>query len=97
MPCVLPVIALKGLSLVKSANESKSSITLNAGAYVAGVILTFMAIATILVSLKNVEKLSVGISTTKPNCGNDTTNTYFGIGVCLITDLSLGSGLGKTR
>ena len=37
MPCVLPVIALKGLSLVKSSAESNSSVTLNASAYVVGV------------------------------------------------------------
>ena len=53
MPCVLPVIALKGLSLVKSSAESNSSVTLNASAYVVGVIATFMTIAAILVSLKN--------------------------------------------
>ena len=53
MPCVLPVIALKGLSLVKSASESKTSVTVSAGAYVVGVIITFMIIAFTLVTLKN--------------------------------------------
>ena len=96
MPCVLPVIALKGLSLVKSANESKSSITLNAGAYVAGVILTFMAIATILVSLKNAgEVIGWGYQLQNPIVVTILGTLIFGIGVYLITDLSLGSGLGK--
>ena len=57
MPCVLPVIALKALSLVKNANESKSSVTINASAYVFGVILTFMIIASLLISLKNAGEL----------------------------------------
>ena len=57
MPCVLPVIALKALSLVKNANESRSSVTMNASAYVFGVILTFMVIASLLISFKNAGEL----------------------------------------
>ncbi len=63
MPCVLPVIALKGLSLVKSSAESNSSVTLNASAYVVGVIATFMTIAAILVSLKNAGEMIVYLIT----------------------------------
>jgi len=96
MPCVLPVIALKGLSLVKSSAESNSSVTLNASAYVIGVIATFMMIATILVSLKNAgEMIGWGYQLQSPFIVSILSILIFGIGVYLITDLSVGGDLGK--
>jgi len=96
MPCVLPVIALKGLSLVKSSAESNSSVTLNASAYVVGVIATFMTIAAILVSLKNAgEMIGWGYQLQSPIIVTILSILIFGIGVYLITDLSVGGSLGK--
>ena len=96
MPCVLPVIALKGLSLVKSSAESNSSVTLNASAYVVGVIATFMTIAAILVSLKNAgEMIGWGYQLQSPFIVSILSILIFGIGVYLITDLSVGGSLGK--
>ena len=96
MPCVLPVIALKGLSLVKSSAESNSSVTLNASAYVVGVIATFMTIAAILVSLKNTgEMIGWGYQLQSPFVVTILSILIFGIGVYLITDLSVGGSLGK--
>jgi thiol:disulfide interchange protein DsbD len=96
MPCVLPVIALKGLSLVKSSAESQSSVTLNASAYVLGVIVTFMTIAAILVSLKNAgEMIGWGYQLQSPFIVTILSILIFGIGVYLITDLSVGGSLGK--
>lgn len=96
MPCVLPVIALKGLSLVKSSAESNSSVTLNASAYVVGVIATFMTIAAILVSLKNAgEMIGWGYQLQSPFIVTILSMLIFGIGVYLITDLSVGGSLGK--
>ena len=96
MPCVLPVIALKGLSLVKSSAESNSSVTLNASAYVVGVIATFMTIATILVSLKNAgEMIGWGYQLQSPFIVTILSILIFGIGIYLITDLSVGGSLGK--
>ena len=96
MPCVLPVIALKGLSLVKSSAESNSSVTLNASAYVVGVIATFMTIAAILVSLKNAgEMIGWGYQLQSPFIVTILSILIFGIGVYLITDLSVGGNLGK--
>ena len=52
MPCVLPVIGLKILSFAKQAGASRSKIiTLNL-AYAAGLIATFVALASIAVSLR---------------------------------------------
>ena len=96
MPCVLPVIALKGLSLVKSSAESNSSVTLNASSYVVGVIATFMTIAAILVSLKNAgEMIGWGYQLQSPFIVTILSILIFGIGVYLITDLSVGGSLGK--
>ena len=96
MPCVLPVIALKGLSLVKSSAESNSSVTLNASAYVVGVIATFMTIAAILVSLKNAgEMIGWGYQLQSPFIVTILSILIFGIGIYLITDLSVGGSLGK--
>ena len=96
MPCVLPVIALKGLSLVKSSAESNSSVTLNASAYVVGVIATFMTIAVILVSLKNAgEMIGWGYQLQSPFIVTILSILIFGIGIYLITDLSVGGSLGK--
>ena len=96
MPCVLPVIALKGLSLVKNSSESNTSITVNAGAYVAGVIITFMIIAITLVSLKNAGQLiGWGYQLQSPFVVTILAGLIFSIGVYLITDLNIGSNLGK--
>jgi thiol:disulfide interchange protein DsbD len=96
MPCVLPVIALKGLSLVKSASDSKTSVTVNAGAYVVGVIITFMIIAFTLVTLKNAgELIGWGYQLQSPFVVTILAGLIFAIGVYLITDLNIGSSLGK--
>ncbi|MBX9686215.1 MAG: thioredoxin family protein [Candidatus Obscuribacterales bacterium] len=56
MPCVLPVIALKVMSLTKQAGgDRKSSIKLGS-AYTAGTLATFAALATIIVSARALGK-----------------------------------------
>tara|TARA_Y100001935_G_scaffold253072_1_gene258370 strand:- start:1726 stop:3738 length:2013 start_codon:yes stop_codon:yes gene_type:complete len=96
MPCVLPVIALKALSLVKSSAESNSSVSLNAGAYVFGVIATFMLIAFTLVSLKNAgELIGWGYQLQSPFVVTILATLIFFIGIVLVSDLNLGSSLGR--
>lgn len=51
MPCVLPVIAIKVLSFVRQAGESRSHIFLLNVAYSAGVIAVFLTLATLAVAL----------------------------------------------
>lgn len=53
MPCVLPVVSLKILSFVKMAKESRSVIFKHGIAFSAGVILSFWALATLLLVLKS--------------------------------------------
>ena len=96
MPCVLPVIALKALSLVKSSAVSNSSVSLNASAYVFGVIATFMAIAITLVSLKNAgELIGWGYQLQSPFVVTLLSILIFAIGIVLVTDINLGTGMGK--
>jgi thiol:disulfide interchange protein DsbD len=96
MPCVLPVIALKGLSLVKSSAKSNSAVSLNAGAYVAGVVATFMTIALTLVSLKNAgELIGWGYQLQSPFVVAILATLIFVIGITLITDLNIGASLGR--
>jgi len=96
MPCVLPVIALKALSLVKNANESKSSVTMNASAYVFGVILTFMIIASLLISLKNAgELIGWGYQLQSPFIVTLLCLLIFSIGLILVTNIDIFSSSTK--
>ena len=96
MPCVLPVIALKALSLVKNANESRTSVTLNASAYVFGVILTFMIIASLLVYLKNAgDIIGSGDQLDSPFVVTLLCLLIFLIGLILVTNIDIFSNSGK--
>jgi len=96
MPCVLPVIALKALSLVKNANESRSSVTMNASAYVFGVILTFMVIASLLISFKNAgELIGWGYQLQSPFIVTLLCLLIFSIGLILVINIDIFSSAGK--
>ena len=96
MPCVLPVIALKALSLVKNANESRSSVTMNASAYVFGVILTFMVIASLLISFKNAgELIGWGYQLQSSFIVTLLCLLIFSIGLILVVNIDIFSSAGK--
>ena len=52
MPCVFPVLSIKALSLVKNADKEPKHVRMSGLAYTAGVILSFLAIAGLLVAFK---------------------------------------------
>ena len=52
MPCVFPVLSIKVLSLVESSRESGDSIRLHGLVYAAGVVLSFVLIALLLILLR---------------------------------------------
>ncbi len=52
MPCVLPVLSLKALSLAKKADHSTRTVRLQGLAYTAGIIFSFLVIAIILILLR---------------------------------------------
>ena len=53
MPCVLPVISLKLFSLIKNKESSRGKLLRHNLAYTAGVIFSFLTLATIILILKN--------------------------------------------
>ncbi len=52
MPCVLPVLSIKVLSLVEQSGEDKKTIWRHGLAYTAGVLLSFLAFALIVIGIK---------------------------------------------
>jgi len=54
MPCVLPVISLKLFGLIKYKNESRTKIIRHNVFYTAGILVTFVALALIIVLFKSV-------------------------------------------
>ncbi len=48
MPCVLPVLSLKALDLLEISQKSPGKAALQGGAYTAGILLTFLALALLL-------------------------------------------------
>lgn len=52
MPCVFPIISLKALSLAKTAHGERRTIRIAGWAYTAGVLISFVAFALILIALK---------------------------------------------
>ncbi len=52
MPCVLPVLSIKAMSIVKQAHEDKSVIMKHSFAYTGGILVSFLALAAVIVILK---------------------------------------------
>jgi thiol:disulfide interchange protein/DsbC/DsbD-like thiol-disulfide interchange protein len=53
MPCVFPVLSMKALSLVKSVDKDTSHVRLSGVAYTLGVVLSFLAVAGLLIALQS--------------------------------------------
>jgi thiol:disulfide interchange protein DsbD len=53
MPCVFPVLSIKVLSLVKHSGEAAARVRLHGLAYTAGVLAAFLALAGLLIALKD--------------------------------------------
>ncbi|MCD4817761.1 MAG: thioredoxin family protein [Candidatus Cloacimonetes bacterium] len=52
MPCVLPVLSIKAMSIVKQSHQDRTQIFRSSMAYTAGIIFSFLVMATIIVILK---------------------------------------------
>lgn len=52
MPCVFPVLFLKGLSLVNSGNEEKSRLRVHGLVYTAGIVASFWILVAVLLGLR---------------------------------------------
>ncbi len=60
MPCVLPILSLKVLSVAKKARSQAGEVRKQAFAYTAGVVLSFMVLAAILLLLQKLLGQSLG-------------------------------------
>jgi len=52
MPCVFPVLFLKGLALVNSGNEERARLRLHGLVYTAGILVSFWALVAVLLGLR---------------------------------------------
>jgi thiol:disulfide interchange protein DsbD len=52
MPCVLPILALKALALAKKAKASRMAAAQQGMAYTAGVVISFLLMATVMLAIK---------------------------------------------
>lgn len=52
MPCVFPVLSLKAMSFANTAGESRGHIRMDGLVYTAGVVLAFVALASVLIALR---------------------------------------------
>lgn len=68
MPCVLPVISIKLFGLVKYKNESHAAIIRHNIFYTLGILFTFTALATVVLSLKSIgSQVGWGFQLQSPN------------------------------
>lgn len=54
MPCVLPVLSIKALSLVKSAHDDRRRVLHGSLAYTAGILISFLVIAILIIAIRHV-------------------------------------------
>ncbi|OQY38257.1 MAG: hypothetical protein B6226_03935 [Candidatus Cloacimonetes bacterium 4572_65] len=67
MPCVLPVLSIKAMSLVKQSQHNKSSILKGSIAYTMGILFSFTVLAAVVIIIKSTgESLSWGFQFQNP-------------------------------
>ncbi len=67
MPCVLPVLSIRAMSLVRQSQDNKSNILKGSLAYTAGILVSFIILATFVVVIKSTgESLSWGFQFQNP-------------------------------
>jgi thiol:disulfide interchange protein DsbD len=67
MPCVLPVLSIRAMSLVRQSQDNKSNILKGSLAYTFGIVISFIILATLVVVIKSTgESLSWGFQFQNP-------------------------------
>ena len=94
MPCVFPIISLKVLSFVSMGGESKEIIRKHSLSFCLGVVLSFIAIALVLLFLKQSGVLvGWGFQLQSPVIVGTLSILMFLIGLILLTDINIGASL----
>ena len=89
MPCVFPVIALKVLSFAKLARSDNASIRSHALVFTSGVLISFLAIAGIIIALKAGGSM-IGCGACVAICKNSSAMLFVGAKVTQYTKLPQG-------
>lgn len=91
MPCVFPIISLKALSLAKMAHGERRAIRQSAWAYTAGVLVSFVVFATLIIILKTAgASLGWGFQLQSPWLVAGLSLLLFAIGLNLLGVFELG-------
>ena len=94
MPCVFPVISLKVLSFVSMGGDDHTKIRNHALAFVCGVMSTFLSIAAALMIIRSSgAMIGWGYQLQSPVVVGILTLIMLGIGLILLTNINIASGL----
>jgi thiol:disulfide interchange protein DsbD len=94
MPCVLPVLSLKVFSLLKHAGQTRSDALRHGLAYTAGVVLSFIALAAVLLALRALgERIGWGFQLQSPGFVVVLSAVFFLFGLNLMGVFELGGRL----
>ena len=94
MPCVLPVLSLKVFSLLKHAGQTRSDALRHGLAYTAGVVISFIALATVLFALRALgERIGWGFQLQSPGFVVVLAAVFFLFGLNLMGVFELGGRL----
>ena len=94
MPCVFPVLSLKALALIKAGGEERSHRRLQAGAYSLGVVVSFWAIAGVLLILRaGGERLGWGFQMQSPYFVSAMSALFMALGFNLLGFYEIGLSL----
>mgnify|MGYP001181905663 CR=1 FL=1 len=94
MPCVLPVLSLKVFSLLKHAGQARGDALRHGLAYTAGVVLSFIALAAVLFSLRALgERIGWGFQLQSPGFVVVLAVVFFLFGLNLMGVFELGARL----
>ncbi|MBL6919804.1 MAG: thioredoxin family protein [Puniceicoccaceae bacterium] len=94
MPCVLPVLSLKVFSLLKHAGQTRSDALRHGLAYTAGVVISFIALATVLFALRALgERIGWGFQLQSPGFVVVLSAVFFLFGLNLMGVFELGGRL----
>ena len=94
MPCVFPVISLKVLSFVSMGGDDHTKIRNHALAFVGGVMSTFLSIAAALMIIRSSgSMIGWGYQLQSPVVVGVLTLIMLGIGLILLTNINIGTGL----
>lgn len=94
MPCVFPVLSMKALSLVKTANKHPGKARLHGIAYTLGVVISFLAVAALLILLQaGGSRIGWGFQLQNPVVVGALAYLLFVIGLNLSGFFEIGSGL----